>query len=120
MALREDFERIVGTLPGDWTDLNLDLRIIDPEDYVDAAVLLAQINAQPYSRSKWHWRLRIANGFGHAAAPETVAGVLGRLDSESIDGVLEVRDAQEGRAEVVETWGRPESVRKELRDRRNF
>ena len=120
MALKADFEAIVEALPQDWTDLALDLRIFDPEDYVDAAVLLSQINAQPYSRSDWHWRIRIANGFGHAAAAETVSGVLERLDRESIAGELVVRDSQEGRAEVVDTWGRPESVRRELRERRNL
>jgi hypothetical protein len=29
MALAEDFQRIVDSLPEDWTDLELDLRITD-------------------------------------------------------------------------------------------
>ena len=120
MALEETFERVVDSLPDDWTDLELDLRIADEHRYVDAAVLLSQVNAQPYSRADWHWRLNVANRFGHGAAPETVKGVLEKLDREGIRGELRVRDAQEGRAEVVQMWGRPESVRREFRQRRNL
>jgi len=46
--------------------------------------------------------------------------VLAKLDREGITGELRVRDAQEGRAEVVQMWGRPESVRREFRLRRNL
>jgi hypothetical protein len=87
---------------------------------VDAAVMLSQVNAQPYSRADWHWRINVAHRFGHAAAPETVRGVLAKLDRERIDGELHVHDAREGRAEVVQMWGRPESVRREFRLRRSL
>ncbi|HZA59128.1 MAG TPA: hypothetical protein VE523_08075 [Solirubrobacterales bacterium] len=120
MALTVRFEEVVASLPEDWTDLELDLRIGDRGRYVDAAVILAQINAQPYSRADWDWRINVAKGFGHAAAAETVRGVLRRLDREGIDGEMRVRDAREGRAEVVQMWGRPESVRREFRQRRNL
>src|SRR5947207_15928550 len=120
MALAEDFAAVVETLPDDWTDLELDLRIADESRYVDAAVLLSQVNAQPYSRAEWHWRINVAHRFGHAAAPETVRGVLEKLDRESITGELRVRDAQEGPAEVVQMWCRPESVLRELRRRRSL
>ena len=40
--------------------------------YVDAAVILTQVNAQPYSKADWHWRINVAHKFGHAAAAETV------------------------------------------------
>ena len=49
MALAETFDEIVGSLPDDWTDLELDLRIFDEERYIDAAVFLVVCNAQPYS-----------------------------------------------------------------------
>lgn len=120
MALAEDFEDIVESLPGDWTDLELDLRIADESRYVDAGVLLTQVNAQPYSRADWHWRINVAHGFGHAAAAETVRGTLAILDREGVEGELRVRDVHEGRAEVVQMWGRPESVRREFRHRRNL
>jgi hypothetical protein len=120
VALAQDFEAVVETLPDDWTDLELDLRIADERRYVDAAVMLSQVNAQPYSRADWHWRILVAHRFGHAAAPETVRGVLTKLDREGIDGEFRVRDAQEGRAEVVQMWGRPESVRRDFRRRRSL
>jgi hypothetical protein len=120
MALAEDFDAVVRTLPDDWTDLELDLRIADEGRYVDAAVLLSQVNAQPYSRAEWHWRINVAHRFGHAAAAETVKGVLDKLDRERINGELRVRDAQEGRAEVVQWWGRPDSVRRDFQRRRTL
>jgi hypothetical protein len=120
MALAEEFQEVVETLPDDWTDLALDLRIADETRYVDAAVMLAQVNAQPYSHAEWHWRINVAHRFGHAAASETVRGVLTKLDREGIAGELRVRDAQEGRAEVVQMWGRPESVREDFRRRRSL
>jgi hypothetical protein len=120
VALAADFEDIVESLPEDWTDIELDLRIADESRYVDAGVILTQINAQPYSRADWHWRISVAHGFGHAAAPETVRGTLALLDREGVEGLLRVRDIHEGRAEVVQMWGRPESVRREFRKRRSL
>ena len=120
MGLTDTFDEIVDSLPDDWTDLTLDLRIFDEERYVDAAVLLTQVNAQPYSRADWHFRLLVAHRFGHAAAAETVKGTLALLDREGIDGELVVRDVHEGRAEVVQMWGRPESVRQDFRRRRTL
>ena len=118
MALAEDFSRVVDSLPPDWTDLTLDLRIFHEDRYVEAATILVQVNAQPYSRHDWHWRLIVAHEFGHAAAAETVRGTLGLLDQLGIEGQLAVRDARSGRAEVTQMWGRPESVRQEFRARR--
>ena len=120
MALAEQFSSLVDSLPDDWTDLELDLRIADESRYVDAAVMLSQVNAQPYSRADWDWRINVAHRFGHAAAPETVRGILAKLDREEIAGELRVRDAREGRAEVVQMWGRPESIRRDFRRRRSL
>lgn len=110
---------MLDSLPPDWTDLEVDLRIDDLERYVEAATLLTQINAMPYSKHDWQWRLRIANQFGHAAAAESVRGTLALLDDEGIAGELVSREARSGRVEVTQMWGRPESVRREFRDRRN-
>jgi hypothetical protein len=120
MPLAETFDEIVDDLPDDWTDLELDLRIADESRYVDAAVILSQINAQPYSKADWHWRVNVAHRFGHAAAPETVRGTFALLDGEGIEAEMRLRDVREGRAEVVQMWGRPESVRREFRQRRNL
>jgi hypothetical protein len=118
MALADDFQAVLDALPPDWTHLELDLRIFDEDRYVEAATLLVQINAMPYSEHDWHWRLRVAHEFGHAAAPETVQGTLGLLDGQRIDGELELREARTGRVEVTQMWGRSESVRDEFRQRR--
>jgi hypothetical protein len=118
MAFADEFQAVVDSLPPDWTNLELDMRIADEDRYVEAATLLTQINAMPYSKHDWHWRLRVAHEFGHAAAAETVRGTLALLDDLGIDGELAVREARSGRVEVVQMWGRPESVRQEFRRRR--
>jgi hypothetical protein len=120
VSLAGDFKQVLDSMPPDWTDLELDLRIDDESRYVDTAVALSQVNAQPYSEADWDWRLLVAHSFGHAAAAETVAGVLEKLDSEGVGGEMQVREVREGRAEVVQMWGRPESVREELRRRRSI
>lgn len=120
MSLASDFQQVLDSLPPDWTDLELDLRIEDEGRYVDTAVALSQVNAQPYSEADWHWRLLIAHSFGHAAAAESVRGVLEKLDADGVSGEMQVREVREGRAEVVQMWGRPESVREEFRERRSL
>jgi hypothetical protein len=120
MPLADSFAEIVDSLPEDWTDLVIDMRIFDEGRYVDAAVILTQVNAQPYSKADWHFRLNVAHGFGHAAAPETVQGTLELLDADGVEGEMIVRDFHEGRAEVVQMWGRPESARREFRRRRQL
>jgi hypothetical protein len=115
MALADTFQEIVDSLPDDWTDLEIDVRIFDEERYVDAAVYLATVNAQPYSKHDWHWRILIAHRFGHAAAAPAVHGALKLLDQAGLEGELVVREARSGRTEVVQMWGRPESVREEFK-----
>lgn len=123
MGLAADFQQILDTLPPDWTDLEVDVRIEDMSQYVDTAVALSQINAQVYQHpvaAGWQWRLLVAHSFGHAAAAETVEGVLGKLDEGGVRGELRVAEVREGRSEVVQMWGRPESVREEFRQRRSL
>jgi hypothetical protein len=123
MPLAADFQRILETLPPDWTDLEVDMRIDEMSNYVDSATALSQVNAQVYQHPQadgWHWRLLVAQSFGHAAAPETVAGVLKKLDADGVKGELRVAEVREGRSEVVQMWGRPESVREEFRQRRSL
>jgi len=115
MPLAEDFQEIVDTLPPDWTSMELDLRIFDEERYIEVASLIVQINAMPYSKHDWHWRLLVAHQFGHAAAAETVHGTLRLLDEAGIRGELALRELRTGRVETVQMWGRPESVRQEFR-----
>ena len=47
MGLADNFQQILDSLPDDWTDLELDLRIADESRYVEAAVYLVTCNAQP-------------------------------------------------------------------------
>jgi hypothetical protein len=117
-ALEPQFDEIVAGLSDDWTDLELDLRIFDERRYVDAAVMLVTANPQPYSKHDWHWHLVIAHRFGHGTPVPSVRLGLKLLDDAGIDGELAVREVREGRTEVVQMWGRPESVRQEFKRRR--
>jgi hypothetical protein len=114
MALADTFQEIVDSLPSDWTDLELDLRV-DESRYIDAATLLVTCNAQPYSRHDWHFRLLVAHHFGHAAAAPTVHGTLRLLDEAGIAGELALREVRTGRHETIQHWGRGESFRREFR-----
>ena len=115
MALADTFQQIVDSLPDDWTDLQLDVRIFDESNYMAAAVFMVTCNAQPYSKYDWHWKIMVSHRFGHSAAAPTVHGALRLLDDAGIDGEMRVRDARAGRVEIVQMWGRPESVRQEFR-----
>jgi hypothetical protein len=115
MGLADSFQQIVDSLPDDWTDLEFDLRVHDESRYIEAALYLVTVNAQPYSKHDWHWRVLVAHRFGHAAAAPTVHGALKLLDDAGLAGDLAVREVRAGRVEVVQMWGRPESVRQEFR-----
>jgi len=117
VALAEDFDAIVASLPPDWTHLQFDLRIDDESRYVELAPIVAQVNAWPLSKADYHWRFNTMRAFGHAAAPETVHGTLTALDRLGVTGELAVREVRSGRVPVEPTWGRPESVRQEFRRR---
>lgn len=114
MGLAGRFQEIVDSLPDDWTDLELDLRLADESRYVEAAVYLVTCNARPYSRHDWHWRLLVAHRFGHAASAPTTHGTLALLDDAGIEGEMVVREVRSGRAEVTQMWGRPQSAREEF------
>lgn len=115
MGFADEFQRIVDSLPDDWTDLELDMRLSDESRYVEAAVYLVTCNARPYSHNDWHWRLIVAHRFGHAASAPTTHGTLKLLDDAGIEGELVVREVRSGRAEVMQGWGRPESAREEFK-----
>ena len=113
-VLAHAFEEILESLPSDWTDLELDLRVQE-DRYIDAATLLVNCNAQPYSHHDWHFRLTVAHQFGHAAAAPVVRKTLELLDEGGISGELVLRELRTGRVEVTQMWGRPESVRQDFR-----
>jgi hypothetical protein len=115
MGFAATFQDVVDSLPDDWTDLELDMRIADESRYVEAALYLVTCNARPYSHNDWHWRLLVAHRFGHAASAETTRGTLALIDDAGIEGELVVRETRTGRAEVTQMWGRPQSARDEFR-----
>jgi hypothetical protein len=114
MPLADTFNQILDSLPSDWTGLEFDLRVQE-DRYIDAASLLVTCNAQPYSNHDWHFRIIVAHQFGHAAAAPAVHGTLKLLDDAGISGEIVLREVREGRVEVTQMWGRPESVRQEFR-----
>ena len=118
MPLADDFQQVIDSLPPDWSHLQFDIRIDDEDRYIEAATILAQVNAQGHSNYDWHWRVLVAHEFGHAAAAQTVHGTLKVLDDLGITGEIAVREVRSGRVEVTQMWGRPESVRQEFRRRR--
>jgi hypothetical protein len=115
MGLADIFQRIVDSLPDDWTHLEFDLRIAEESRYVEAALYLTTCNAQPYSHHDWHWRLIVAHRFGHAAPAQAVHCALRLLDEAGVEGEMALREIRTGRAEVQQMWGRPESAREEFR-----
>ena len=47
MGLADTFQELVDSLPEDWTDLELDLRLADESRYVEAALYLATVQRAP-------------------------------------------------------------------------
>lgn len=115
MGLADTFQSIVDSLPSDWTNLEIDLRIADESRYIEAATLLVTCNAQPYSKYDQHWKLLVAHRFGHAAAVPAVHAALRLLDDVAVEGELTVTSVRTGRVEVTQTWGRPASVVEEFK-----
>ena len=113
-GLADTFTEMLASLPDDWTHLELELRIHDVDRYIEAATYMVMTNAQPLSENRWHWRILVAHRFGHAAAAPVVRRNLELLDEAGIEGELALRQVRQGRVEVVEGWGRPESARREF------
>lgn len=114
MGLADQFQEILDSLPSDWTQLELDVRV-DEERYIEAATYMVTCNAQPYSRHDWHFAILVAHQFGHASPHSAVTTSLKLLDQAGIRGELQLREMRVGHVEVVNLWGRPESVRQEFR-----
>lgn len=117
MPLADDFQKIVDTLPPDWTALQFDLRINEEDRYVELAPIVSEVNAWPLSKADYHWRFNVAREFGHAASHLSVHGNLAKLDGLGITGQLMVRELRSGRVPVEPMWGRTESVRREFASR---
>ena len=100
MALADTFQEIVDSLPTDWTDLELDLRIFDEDRYIDAATLPRRRSTRSPTRT--------TTGTGACSSPTVrprrrraaAHGTLKLLDDAGIDGELAVREVRTGRVEV--------------------
>jgi hypothetical protein len=114
MSFAEEFQKIVDSLPPDWSYLQFDLRINEEDRYVELAPIVAEVNAWPLSKADYHWRYNVAREFGHAAAAESVKGNLAKLDAEGITGDIRVLELRSGRVPVEPMWGRTETVRREF------
>jgi hypothetical protein len=114
MPLAEDFQKIVDSLPPDWSYLQFDLRIHEEDRYVELAPIVSEVNAWPLSKADYHWRFNVAREFGHAAAAVSVRGNLAQLDRLGITGEIAMREMRSGRVPIEPGWGRPESVRREF------
>ena len=116
MGLADDFQKIVDSLPDDWTDLELDLRIADESRYVEAAVYLVDLQRAALlpprlalaaaRRPPLRARRLGSDRARHAALCSTKRG------SRASSPCASVRS---GRAEVMQMWGRPQSAREEFR-----
>lgn len=115
MKLADTFSAILESLPDDWTDLELELRIFEERRYVEATTLLVMCNPQPQSRHDWHWRLRVAHRFGHGSAAPAVHAALKLVDDAGIEGELALRETRTGRHVITQMWGRTDSIREEFR-----
>ena len=115
MALADTFQEIVDSLPDDWTDLELDLRIFDETRYIDAAVYLVTSTRSRTRKHDWHWRILVAHRFGHAAAAPAVHGALqAARRRRHRRRARRARGAQRAASRSSQMWGRPESVRQEF------
>ena len=114
MPLAEEFNEILDALPADWTDLALDLRVQE-DRYIDAASLMVTCNAQPTrtttGTSTSSSRTSSGTPRRHPWCARDPEAARRRRDR----GRLVLREVREGRVEVTQMWGRPESVRQEFR-----
>jgi hypothetical protein len=115
MALAASLKSVLESLPDDWSNIELDLRIADERRYVESCTLLTVCDAKPYSKNDWHWRISIAHRFGNAASADAVLSAFTMLDESGIEGEFEIVEVRSGLVPETRGWGRPESVRREFR-----
>ena len=95
VALANEFQGVIDSLPPDWSHLEIDIRIDDEDRYIEAATILVQVNAKGYRKHDWHWRLARAR-LRPRGGPETVHGTLTLLDAAGIEGEIVLREARSG------------------------
>ncbi len=88
-ALAGAWEARVAGLPGDWSDLYLDLALTSTDHLEPAALLLAPVNPARYG-GELGFRFRCARRFGYGASPGMVKRCLERLDEAGIRGEIRI------------------------------
>ena len=117
MALAETFKQVVDSLPDDWTDLELDLRIHDERRYIDAAVYLTACQRAELLPPPRGLALAADRGAplrprrGARGGPGRHWGCSTTPASPASWARVRARGAGRGRP----WWGRPESVRRDFR-----
>ena len=119
VGLAADFQQVLDGMPSDWTDLELDLRIED-----ESRLRRHRGRPQPGQRAgpTRESGLGLASAGREGLRPRRRGRVGARRPAQArrggVAGELAVREVREGRSEIVQMWGRPESVREEFRQRR--
>jgi hypothetical protein len=107
MALVEQFREVVANLPDDWQTSRLRLTVPDEGEGARAAALLAPTNPGRHGKVINFTTARGGIGVG----PDRIRELLRRLDSEDIEGRLELVGVEEatavvddGRRGLVDAW----------------
>ena len=88
-TVRESWEKALATLPGDWSDLLVEVEFTS-SDYVEKAALnMVPLNPRR-DGNRQALRFRVARTFGYGAAPEMVARCFSRCDEDGMRGTVRV------------------------------
>ncbi|HUZ15489.1 MAG TPA: hypothetical protein VMU72_04840 [Gaiellaceae bacterium] len=88
-TLSEAWSAALAVLPGDWSDLVVELELESSADVDRGAVLCAPLNPIQLT-GKPGFRLRCANRHGYGASAGMVGRCLGRLDDDGISGRVRI------------------------------
>ncbi len=88
-TLFEDWEAALAVLPGDWSDLVVEIELDSSADVDRGAVLCAPLNPIQ-STGKAGFRFRCANSRGYGASAGMVGRCLSRLEDDGISGRVRI------------------------------
>jgi hypothetical protein len=104
-ALQEQWDELLDLEPDDWSFLDLELTLDDPERMEEAALWLCALN--PWHGETWRTgrlRFRSARTSGYGADPGVARSMLRRLDDGNLGGTLRVLRSLDG-VRLVQTQG---------------
>ena len=91
-TLAEQWESLAAELPGDWSDLWMEIELTSSDHLERGALLLAPVNPAR-AGERLAFRFRVARRFGYGASPEMLRRCMERLDGEGINGTLRILHA---------------------------